>query len=122
MTTDKKLRVLVVDDHKVVRAGVCAILSCNPLWQVCGEADNGVSAIEKVQELEPDLVILDISMPQMNGIQAASEIRRVAPATKDAVVTKRMAADSLTSTVERLFDERGAELQGDSVTSDVATS
>jgi len=69
------LRILIVDDHEAVRAGVRAILASRNDMEVCGEAWNGQEAIEKALELRPDLIILDINMPILGGITAAKEIR-----------------------------------------------
>jgi DNA-binding NarL/FixJ family response regulator len=80
--TEGSTRIVVADDHPAVRAGVCSLLSCNPTWYVCGEAGDGEEALEKVQKLKPDVVILDIKMPAMNGIAAARKIRQISPATK----------------------------------------
>jgi DNA-binding NarL/FixJ family response regulator len=73
------LRILVADDHESVRRGVCVILGTRGDIEVCGEACNGQEAIDKAQELKPDLVILDITMPVLSGIDAAEEIRRTLP-------------------------------------------
>lgn len=75
------LRILVVDDYRVARKTIRSLLTWHAL-HVCGEAENGKQAVEKVKELNPDLVLLDINMPVMNGIQAAYEIRRISPSTK----------------------------------------
>ena len=75
------MRVLIVDDHEAVRVGVRAILGNRPGIQVCGEAVNGREAIEKTQALRPDIVILDITMPVVDGFTAAREIAKVAPGT-----------------------------------------
>lgn len=75
------LRVLIADDHEAVRRGLrSAIWGAG--WQVCGEATNGREAIAKVRELEPDVVILDVSMPVMGGLEAAPEILKSSPGTK----------------------------------------
>lgn len=74
-------RILVVDDYQVARKTIRSLLTWHSM-HVCGEAENGKQAVEKVQELHPDLVLLDINMPVMNGVQAAYEIRRIAPSTK----------------------------------------
>jgi len=71
----------------MLRRGVESIIKRNSLGGVCGEAQNGEEAIRKVQELQPDLVILDVSMPVMSGLEAAREIRRIAPATKIVILT-----------------------------------
>ena len=72
----RQLRILVADDHESVRKGVCAILTSRLNIEVCGEASNGQEAIEKVQELRPDLIILDITMPVLGGLEAARIIGR----------------------------------------------
>ena len=73
--------ILVVDDHKVTRSTIQSMIKRHSL-HVCGEAENGKQAVEKVKELRPDVVLMDIQMPVMNGIQAAYEIRRISPSTK----------------------------------------
>ena len=69
------MRILIVDDHEAVRKGVRAILRSRPDLEVCGEAINGEDAIAKAEELKPDLIILDITMPVLDGFGAAKEIR-----------------------------------------------
>lgn len=72
-----KARILVVDDHEVLREGMKSLLAkARPEWQVCGEATDGAQAVELVSELQPDIVILDISMPGMSGLEAASTMRK----------------------------------------------
>jgi len=65
------LRILVADDHEIVRRGVCTLLQSHSGWQICGEAINGAQAVELAAQLNPDVVVLDISMPEMGGIDAA---------------------------------------------------
>ena len=74
-------RVLVADDHPIVRMGMRLLLSSYS-FEICGEAENGTEAVEKVRELIPDLVLLDLSMPSLNGFDAAVTIKRIAPSTK----------------------------------------
>ena len=73
------MRILIVDDHEAVREGVRAILTRRNDIEVCGEAVNGQEAIEKSIELRPDLIILDINMPILDGIKAAKEIKTRSP-------------------------------------------
>jgi DNA-binding NarL/FixJ family response regulator len=73
-------RILVVDDHEVVRFGIVSLLKDS--WDVCGEAANGLEAIEKVRQLQPDLVLMDLRMPIMSGTEATRQIRLLAPNTK----------------------------------------
>lgn len=79
-------RILIADDNSVARTTIRALLDWHS-FQVCGEAKNGKEAIEKVIELKPDIILLDINMPELNGVKAAYEIRRVSPATKIVFLT-----------------------------------
>ena len=73
------LRILVADDHEVVRRGLCALLKAQPEWDVCGEAGDGREAVEKASQLKPDIVILDIGMPHLNGLEATRQILKANP-------------------------------------------
>jgi DNA-binding NarL/FixJ family response regulator len=81
------LRILVADDHHVVRAGLRALLETESGWEVCAEAANGREAVEKVKELSPDLAVLDISMPMLNGVEATRQIRKFSPKTEVLILT-----------------------------------
>ena len=71
-------RILIVDDHEVLREGLRSLLAkSRPDWEVCGEATDGEQAIQSVQELKPDLVILDITMPRVSGLEASSRMRKL---------------------------------------------
>jgi DNA-binding NarL/FixJ family response regulator len=72
-------RRLIVDDHEIARIALRTLFAKNDLFEVCGEAQNGQEAIRMVPELSPDLVILDLSMPGMNGFETAAKIRQIAP-------------------------------------------
>lgn len=74
-------RILIVDDYPAARTTIRSLLGWHS-FEVCGDAKNGKEAIEKVVELQPDVVLLDLNMPVMNGIQAAYQIRQIAPSTK----------------------------------------
>lgn len=73
------VRILLVDDNEIVVRELRSLLSLNPRWLVCGEGINGVEAVEKAKSLRPDLILMDISMPRMNGIEATRIIRREVP-------------------------------------------
>ena len=73
--------ILVVDDNSAIRQSLRHCIEQSPDWKVCGEAENGAVAVERVKELNPDVVVLDLQMPVMNGIEAARQISIVAPNT-----------------------------------------
>lgn len=72
-------RVLVVDDHAVIRRGVQGILRAYPEWELCGEAENGQEAIQLAETLKPEIIIMDVSMPVLNGIEATRIIHGLFP-------------------------------------------
>lgn len=67
-------RILLADDHEIVRRGLCVLLTAQSDWEVCGEASNGREAVEKALQLQPEVVILDIGMPSLNGLEATRQI------------------------------------------------
>jgi DNA-binding NarL/FixJ family response regulator len=71
--------VLIADDNALIRQGLCELFSREPDFEVCGEAENGKQAIEEAQDLHPDLILLDLSMPVMNGLDAARALTRLMP-------------------------------------------
>jgi DNA-binding NarL/FixJ family response regulator len=87
------LRLLVVDDHAVVRRGVRALLESRPDWEVCGEAADGQEAIRKAAELKPDIVVLDISLPGLNGLEATSRILKESPQSEVLILTMHHAEE-----------------------------
>jgi DNA-binding NarL/FixJ family response regulator len=85
--TAKKLRLMIVDDHELVRHGTRGILRAHPGWQVVGEAADGKDAVQIAETLQPDLTILDIAMPNLDGLEATRQILKVAPNTKVLILT-----------------------------------
>ena len=84
---DRKQRVLIVEDHTLLRAGLRALLSQDPSIEIVGEADNGRDAVRAVGQLAPHLVLMDLSMPGMNGIEAITDLKRRYPETRVLVLT-----------------------------------
>jgi DNA-binding NarL/FixJ family response regulator len=83
----KKLRILIADDHGLVRRGAVAVLRARNGWRVVGEAANGREAVEKAIKLKPDVAILDIGMPELDGFEATQQIVEAVPDTKVLVLT-----------------------------------
>lgn len=82
MTAERKLRIILIDDHKLFREGVKRILDFEPSFEVVAEGDDGSMAAKLVKEHNPDVVLMDISMPNMNGVQATTDLVRYFPNTK----------------------------------------
>jgi DNA-binding NarL/FixJ family response regulator len=82
------VQILIVDDNEMVRRGVKLLLSSSPGYMVCGEAINGEEAVAKARQLQPDLILLDISMPGANGFEIAAEIRRDFPSVKIIILSQ----------------------------------
>jgi DNA-binding NarL/FixJ family response regulator len=86
-------KVLIVDDHAFIRRGVQTILHPFPEWEFCGEADNGKDAIRMAGELKPEVIIMDVSMPGLNGIEATRAIRKAQPDVKILLLTLHESAE-----------------------------
>ena len=84
---DRQKRVFIAEDHAILRDGLRAMLASLPDYEIIGEAEDGREAIRGVQSSKPDLVILDLSMPRMNGMEALKEIKKISPETKVLVLT-----------------------------------
>jgi DNA-binding NarL/FixJ family response regulator len=82
-----KLRILVADDHEIVRRGLCSLLQKHEGWEICGEASDGRDAVEKAKQLKPDVVILDVGMPNLNGLDATRQLMQHDPNFKVIVLT-----------------------------------
>ncbi len=84
----KKIRILIADDHTLVRAGLAAFLKISDDFEVVGEAADGVEVIEAARKLKPDVVLMDIAMPKLGGLEATVEIKKVNPDIKILVLTQ----------------------------------
>jgi DNA-binding NarL/FixJ family response regulator len=89
----RPLRILIADDHTVVRAGLRALLESHTGWEVCGEASDGREAVEKATRLKPDVAVLDIGMPLLNGVGATRRIRTASPSTEILILTMHESDD-----------------------------
>jgi len=87
VTQQTTARILIADDHELVRDGIKARLEKQPGWIVCGEAGNGRQAVELALRLKPDVAVLDIGMPELNGLAAARQIRKDCPQTEVLILT-----------------------------------
>jgi DNA-binding NarL/FixJ family response regulator len=83
----KTLRILIADDHDIVRVGLRTLIGSQPSWLICGEASTGREAVTKTKELRPDVVVLDFSMPELNGLEATRQIRKAFPGTEVLILT-----------------------------------
>jgi len=89
------VRILLVDDHPVVRHGLRTLLSGRSGWEVVGEASDGIEALELVESLQPDVVVLDVTMPRMNGIEACRLIQKKHPGCEVLFVTQHDSAQMM---------------------------
>lgn len=97
----QRLSILIADDHEVIRRALRSLLSSRPEWTVCGEAANGIEALKMARDQRPDVVLMDVSMPEMNGVEATKSIVREFPQTRvliisqnDPEITKRQAREA----------------------------
>src|SRR5215471_2701315 len=94
------VRILIADDHAVVRAGLRALLESRSGWEVCAESTDGRDAIEKAAKLKPDVAVLDIGMPLLNGVEATRRIRAASPSTEILILTMHESDDLVQQVVE----------------------
>jgi DNA-binding NarL/FixJ family response regulator len=96
----KKIKILIADDHGIVRAGLASILGFEDDIAVVGEANNGLHAVEQCKALRPDVIIMDLMMPQLNGVEATVRITREMPETKVMILTTYGSADDIGRALE----------------------
>ena len=83
----RPVRIMVADDHEVVRRGLRALLEAQPDWQVCAEAADGRDVVKRAGELKPDVIVLDIAMPNLNGLEATRQLVKMDPAARVLILT-----------------------------------
>jgi DNA-binding NarL/FixJ family response regulator len=94
------LRILVADDHDIIRRGLKDLLSAKPGWEVCAEARTGKEAVTLAEELKPQIVVMDISMPDLNGLEAARRIHKALPKTGILILTMHFTDQLVREVVE----------------------
>jgi DNA-binding NarL/FixJ family response regulator len=94
------VRILIADDHGIVRKGLRALLQSKRGWKICAEVANGRQAVERAGALKPDVAILDISMPQLNGVEATRQIRNLSPATETLILSMHRSEKLVREAVE----------------------
>ena len=86
------VRILIVDDHEIFRRGLRSLLESRADWEVCGEATDGRDAVDKAKQLQPDVIVLDITMPRLNGLDAVGLIRKEVPTAKVVILSQHQPA------------------------------
>jgi len=94
------LRILIADDHEKVRLGLRSLLSLRPDWDICGEAVDGRDAVQKARELKPQVAVLDVSMPHLNGLEAARQIRKEVPQTEVLIVSQHESSEVIAAAID----------------------
>lgn len=96
----EKIRVFVVDDHTMIRRGLAAMIAAEPDCELVGEAEDGVDAVSLIPQLAPDVVLMDLLMPRMDGISAMTALRNVVPKTRFVVLTSQVDPDAVRRALE----------------------
>ncbi|MBC7451468.1 MAG: response regulator transcription factor, partial [Cytophagales bacterium] len=95
-----KIRILIADDHILIRDGIKALLQQEPDFEVCGEASDGIELLELLSEVVPDIIVLDLSMPGKNGIEIIKEVRITNPSVKCIILSMHEDPDYIVKSVQ----------------------
>lgn len=98
------MRILIADDHDIFRRGLRSLLESHPGWEICGEASNGLETVDRTVNLKPDVVVVDVTMPEMNGLEATRRIVAALPQSKVIILSQHEPA-----LVERSALDAGAK-------------
>jgi two-component system response regulator NreC len=112
-------RLLIVDDHEIFRRGLRALLAPYSEWKVCGEAVDGNDAVQQCKALKPDIVVMDVTMPGLNGLEATRFIKKDAPGTQVVIITQHDSSQIRTAALEA---GAGAFVTKSAVGSDLVTA
>lgn len=94
------MRIFIADDHEIFRRGLKSLLESRPGWQICGEASDGLDAVKQVLQLEPDVLVLDVSMPGLNGLDATRRIMLERPEARVVILSQHEPSFLETSALE----------------------
>jgi DNA-binding NarL/FixJ family response regulator len=108
-----RVRILIADDHDVVRTGLRTLLEAQPGWEICAEAVNGREAVAKVKQLRPDVGLLDLTMPDLNGLEATRQILKAVPTTEVLILTMHESEQTIREVLHA--GARGYVLKSDAV-------
>ena len=95
-----RTRILIADDHEIFRKGLRSLVESAPGWEVCGEAANGAEAVELAWRLAPDVIVMDIGMPYVNGLEATKQIRKQLPHIRVLILSQHDSSRMLTAAME----------------------
>jgi DNA-binding NarL/FixJ family response regulator len=95
-----RTRILIVDDHEIFRKGLRSLLESCAQWEICGEASDGLEAVEAAKSLVPDVVVMDIGMPRLNGLDATKQIRKELPKTRVLILSQHDSPHMLTAAAD----------------------
>jgi two-component system response regulator NreC len=99
MASESRYRIVLVEDHTLFREGLKALLAFEPDFEIIGEAEDGLKAIQCVETLKPDIVLLDLTMPRLNGLEAIREMKKLSPKTKVVVLTAHRSHEFVAATL-----------------------
>lgn len=95
-----RTRILIADDHEIFRKGLRSLLESRAEWEICGEASNGMEAVEAAKKLTPDILVMDIGMPYVNGLEATKQVRKALPQARVLILSQHDSPQMLTAAAD----------------------